>query len=106
MANKEDTVTVGQDVFKLEPVERLSIEQEAPKVENKERQPRTAKPQGQVTKSKLPQGRTNFDRKSFRKTQANRPALFDCTKRRMNQMRSRISETTFNKIDMSEMRKL
>ncbi|KAA1083418.1 2-oxoglutarate dehydrogenase complex E2 component [Puccinia graminis f. sp. tritici] len=186
MANEEDTVTVGQDLFKLEPGEggageetdpsptsssskeqhsskekedgitsgakdekqaketaqatpdRLptpsksaSQDQSAQKhdrkrwseveVENKERQPRRSEPQ--LTESKLPQGRTDFDGKSTGQTESNKPALFDRTERRvkMNRMRSRISErlkqsqntaaslTTFNEIDMSslmEMRKL
>ncbi|WAQ89664.1 hypothetical protein PtA15_11A354 [Puccinia triticina] len=177
MASEEDTVTVGQDLFKLEPGEGPSGEQEAPKasstappdselpagakdekhakeaaqaapdrtptpaksddaaqksshdrkrwsdveVENKERTPRRAEPQ--VTESKLPQGRTDFDGKAVGETQASRPALFDRTERRvkMSRMRSRISErlkqsqntaaslTTFNEIDMTslmEMRKL
>lgn len=182
MANEEDTVTVGQDLFKLEPGEGSGEGEEAPKttsknethsesevtsgakdekeakavaeatpdrhptpsksadheatkpsshdrkrwsdveVENKERQPRRAEPQ--LTESKLPLGRTDFDGKSSSQVHSiSKPALFDRTERRvkMNRMRSRISErlkqsqntaaslTTFNEIDMSslmEMRKL
>ncbi|PLW36472.1 hypothetical protein PCASD_11204 [Puccinia coronata f. sp. avenae] len=182
LANEEDTVTVGQDLFKLEPGEgpgedaaskpssesqshsksevtsgakdesqakstaeatpdrqptpsKSSDDHSAQKsashdrkkwsdveVENKERQPRRSEPQ--LTKSKLPLGRTDFDGKSSSDPHSSsRPALFDRTERRvkMNRMRSRISErlkqsqntaaslTTFNEIDMSslmEMRKL
>ncbi|KAH9462248.1 hypothetical protein MJO28_002966 [Puccinia striiformis f. sp. tritici] len=170
LANEEDTVTVGQDLFKLEPGEdsgegsssadsqqvssgvkdenqAKEVAQATPdkqptpaksaeddhstptdrkrwsevEVENKERQPRRVEPQ--LTESKLPLGRTDFDGKSSGDDHPNRPALFDRTERRvkMNRMRSRISErlkqsqntaaslTTFNEIDMSslmEMRKL
>lgn len=178
LVNEEDTVTVGQDLFKLEPgeapsghqVDSSSIKNDpeltsgakdesdakaraestpdrkpAPKVdndsssnqrasspshdrkrwedvevENKERQPRRAEPQ--VTESKQPQGRTDFEQPSITSS-SSKPALFDRTERRvkMNRMRTRISErlkqsqntaaslTTFNEIDMSslmEMRKL
>ncbi|POW21384.1 hypothetical protein PSHT_02432 [Puccinia striiformis] len=151
LANEEDTVTVGQDLFKLEPgedsgegsssadsqqINNLLLPKSAEddhstptdrkrwsevEVENKERQPRRVEPQ--LTESKLPLGRTDFDGKSSGDDHPNRPALFDRTERRvkMNRMRSRISErlkqsqntaaslTTFNEIDMSslmEMRKL
>ncbi|PLW25792.1 hypothetical protein PCASD_26562 [Puccinia coronata f. sp. avenae] len=164
LANEEDTVSVGQDLFKLEPGEgpgedaasqpisenqshsesevtsgakdenqAKSTAEATPdrqptskkwsdvEVENKEHQPRRSEPQ--LTESKLPLGRTDFDGKSLSDPHSSRPALFDRTERRvkMNRMRSRISErlkqsqntaaslTTFNEIDMSslmEMRKL
>ncbi|MBW0474315.1 hypothetical protein O181_014030 [Austropuccinia psidii MF-1] len=180
LANEDDTVTVGQDLFKLEPGQESSIqetssskshvdhesnpelnsgaknEKEAKQtaqttpdrhptpeadqssskqqtshdrkrwsdvhVENKESQPQRAEPQ--LTESKQPLGRTDFDSKlNDNQIQHPRPILFDRTERRvkMNRMRSRISErlkqsqntaaslTTFNEIDMSslmEMRKL
>jgi hypothetical protein len=124
LANEEDTVSVGQDLFKLEPGEgpgedaaskpisenqshsesevtsgakdenqEKSTAEATPdrqptskkwsdvEVENKEHQPRRSEPQ--LTESKLPLGRTDFDGKSLSDPHSSRPALFDRTERRV-----------------------
>lgn len=172
LASEEDTVSVGQDLFRVEPGESSGdeadshkstskvSESEIPppakdeaearhKVESIDRKPtpksdqsssqqasatdrkrwsdvevakkehRPSRAEPQVTKSKQPQARTDFDGKNpdSPSNVGNQQALFNRTehKVKMNRMRVRISErlkqsqntaaslTTFNEIDMSSL---
>ncbi|KAI9619985.1 hypothetical protein H4Q26_013967 [Puccinia striiformis f. sp. tritici PST-130] len=115
LANEEDTVTVGQDLFKLEPGEDSgegSSSADSQQVssgvkdENQAKEVAQATPDKQPTPAKSAEDdhstptivnaglKTDFDGKSSGDDHPNRPALFDRTERRvkMNRMRSRISE--------------